>query len=226
MTKGAPEEVVDSIASESIEILNQNFEELSRIFAAEPTKRVILRFLSPEEFHRQTGAPSWTSAMYFRGEITVPIVKGRGANRQQLKRALRHEYVHAIVAEISGNKAPAWIDEGLAQLIEGRPNPVLGPSLRRWLADDNAMPLEWLENGFTTLEDGVVPAAYAQSLFATRTLVNTYGFEAVRNYLAQLAEGESGTRAFELAFGISQERFEVQLSQQLIRWSASPAVQP
>ena len=225
-SSGEPEEVVDSIASESIAILNQNYEELSRIFAMEPSRRVVLRFMSPDEFHRQTGAPKWTSAMYFRGEITVPIQTGKGTNRQQLQRALRHEYVHAVIAELSRNKAPAWIDEGLAQLLEGRPNPILGPSLRRWLSEDNPMPLEWLDSGFTTLEDGVVPAAYAQSLFATRTIVNKYGFDAVRKYLTLLSEGENSAAAFEFAFGLPQERFEQQLAQQLLRWAAGPALQP
>lgn len=223
-TAGATEPRVQSLASESIEILNKNFEELSRIFSTQPAKRVVLRFLSPDEFHRQTGAPSWTSAMFYRGEITVPVA-GK-TNRNQLSRALRHEYVHAVVAELSGNKCPAWLDEGLAQLIEGKPNPVLGPALRKWIENDTAMPLSWLESGFTTLDDSLVPAAYAQSLFATRTLVNSHGFDSIRRYLQALQGGESTESAFRTAFGKSQTEFETQLAQQLVRWASSSSRNP
>src|SRR5690606_26447433 len=118
--------------------------------------KVVLRFLPPEEFRRQTGAPEWTSAMYFRDEITIPLTKSTAWERDELDRALRHEYVHAVIAELSEYRCPAWLDEGVAQLLEGQVNPLLGPALRRWIALNPAIPLDWLQNGFTTLDSGYV----------------------------------------------------------------------
>lgn len=210
-----------NVASEAIKLLNANYEELTRIFSAVPQKKVILRFLSPDEFRRATGAPAWTSAMYYRGEISIPMQNDRSVQMEQLKRSLRHEYVHAIVAELSGNRCPAWLDEGIAQILEGQANPILGPALRQWLTYDNPIPLAWLENGFTTLDKSVVPPAYAQSLFATRTLINSNGFASIRNYLSLLQFGASSEEAFSEAFGSSLNEFESQLQQQLRRWAAS-----
>ena len=215
-----------SVATASLEILNDTYDELSRIFNYEPTNKVVLRFLSPEEFKEQTGAPPWTSAMFYRGEISIPIKPGERINKSDLRRALRHEFVHAVIAELSGYRCPAWLDEGLAQLIEGEPNPLLGPALRRWIKDNEAMPMDWLHNGFTTLDSSLVPTAYAESLFATRSLVNTLGMGSLVKYLRQLRENTEERVAFEKAFGRTKAQFEGQLTKQIQRWSASGQFHP
>ena len=215
-------ELVKNIVDSSLAILDGTYEELSRIFMTKPQKKVILRFLSPEDFRKKTGAPSWTSAMYFRGEITIPVPVDGQTNFLDLKRAVRHEYVHAVISELSGQRCPAWLDEGVAQLLEGKINPLLGPALRKWVEDsDEAIPLNWLENGFTTLSNDMVPAAYAQSLFATRTIVNRLGFKAIRNYLRLLKHGVSESVAFRLAFKQRKSEFESQLALQMQRWADS-----
>lgn len=226
--KAKPEEPInaDQIAEQSLSILNKTYEELSRIFRAKPTRKVVLRFLSPEEFKRQTGAPDWTSAMYFRDEITIPLTRSTGWERDELERALRHEYVHAVVAELSDYRCPAWLDEGVAQLLEGKINPLLGPALRRWIALNPAIPLDWLQNGFTTLDSAYVPAAYAQSLFATRKLVRRHGFHAITHYLELLRTGLSERRAFEVAFKITKPEFEQELTREIRLWASSRQVNP
>lgn len=212
---------VDDIADEAILVLNNTFEELTRVFGSKPTEKVTLRFLTPDEFYRATGSPTWTSAMYFGGEISVPLNTSGAVNLAHLKRALRHEYVHAVVAELSGSKCPAWLDEGLAQLIEGEPNALLGPALRRWTKHNEPLPLDDLQNGFTLLDDSLVPTAYAESLFATRTLVNSKGFGAIREYLSLVQQGLNPRDAFLLSFNTSQENFETQLASQIERWASS-----
>ena len=111
-------------------------------------------------------------------------------------------------------------------MLEGQVNPLLGPALRVWVKDNDAMPLDWLQNGFTTLESKIVPAAYAQSLFATRTLVSVYGFPAVVTYLKALKVGLSENESFELAFGLDKSRFESALTKQMRSWATSDLVNP
>lgn len=217
---------IRTIASNSITVLNETFEELSRIFQAQPQKKVVLRFLSPKEFRKQTGAPSWTSAMYFRDEITIPLTKKTGMDSEELRRALRHEYVHAFIAELSDYRCPAWLDEGVAQLLEGQPNPLLGPALRDWIRSNPALPLDWLRNGFTTLDAEFVPAAYAQSLFATRKLVQELGLSAVTKYLALLHAKVPEEEAFRQAFGRTKAEFERELTPQIRRWARSNRKHP
>lgn len=214
------------LATQALGMLSRIDQELTRILGYSSTQPVVLRFLNRDEFRKQTGAPVWTNAMFFRGEITIPVEDERGLDQKELYRALRHEYVHALVADFSGYRCPAWLDEGLAQIIEGDPNPLLGPALRKWISRNEAMPLDWLENGFTTLNDSMVPAAYAQSLFITRTLINRRGFESVKRYLQELRSGEAPEEAFSKAFNFSQKEFENQLSAQIARWATSNQLQP
>lgn len=217
---------IEEIAEGSLKVLNNTFEELSRIFDRKPDKKVVLRLLTPEEFRKHTGAPSWTSAMYYKGEISVPLSTATGRSKDDLYRALRHEYVHAFIADMSGHRCPAWLDEGVAQLIEGKPNPILGPALRSWVDSNEAIPLTWLHNGFTTLDHSLVPAAYAESLFATRTLVNQYGFDSIKDYLLALKNGAASQIAFHRAFRIRQRDFEAKLNLQLKRWASSEQQHP
>lgn len=215
----------EQISASALKILNETHTELSRIFKVTPQKEVVLRFLSPKEFKRQTGAPSWTSAMFFRNEITIPL-NSSGIDPKELERALRHEYVHAVIAEISNYRGPAWLDEGVAQIIEGEPNPLLGPALKNWLIHNDPIPLNWLHGGFTTLKAEIVPAAYAQSLFASRLLLRRYGFSAITEYFQLLATGYPEFKAFKSAFGISKRNFEASLKKQLLAWLHSGAEHP
>lgn len=217
----------DELQRVAFEVLNDTFDELNRILGTAPRNQVVLRFLSPGRFRERTGAPHWTNAMYYRGEIILPISeKNTSRHAVNLKKALRHEYVHALIADVSTSRCPAWLDEGLAQLIEGEPNPTLGPALRRWIEKQPAMPLAWLEDGFLTLQNDLVPAAYAQSLFATRTLVNTHGFPAIRTYLRLLGDGLTDEDAFSRAFGRRKADFEAGLSDQILAWSRSTQPSP
>ncbi len=218
---------LDQLAKSTLSVLDDTYEELSAQFQIKPQQKVIFRFLTPEEFRKHTGAPAWTSAMYLRGEVSIPVSKSKRPNPTELRRAIRHEYTHAVVAELSGRRCPAWLDEGLAQMMEGDVNPLLGPALRRWTQDNSeAMPLSWLQNGFMTLSENIVPAAYAESLFAARSLVKKLGYSAVLGYLSALREGVAEPQAFRQAFGISERQFERQLTKEMNAWAQSGVMNP
>jgi len=167
------------VANQAIETLNKTYEELSRIFRAKPSSKVVLRFLSPLEFQKQTGAPEWT-----------------------------------------------WLDEGVAQILEGPANPLLGPALREWISENKSIPLSDLENGFTTLDDGMVPVAYAESLFVTRSLIRKKGFSSIVDYLKNLKAGMDSKRAFRVAFGTSLATFESKLTKRIKIWADSGREDP
>lgn len=208
------------IANQVLKTLASTNDELSRIFNFMPERKVVLRFLSPTAFQKHTGAPSWTSAMYFHNEISLQI-EPYSVDIEDLRTAARHEYVHAFLAAMTKNHIPAWLDEGLAQIIEGEPNPILAPALRNWIYERDAIPLNMLHDGFTTLHDQNVPVAYAQSLFVTRTLINQHGMKSIVKYLRALRNGDNEEKAFSLAFSLPQDEFEEELTIQIDRWAKS-----
>jgi len=223
-SSGQSLQLKNELLSSALTAINQTHEQLVRLFGQTPAAKAVIQLLAPEEFAKRTNAPSWTSAMYFRGSIIVPLKKD--TQQRDLARTLKHEYVHYFVAEVSANRCPAWLDEGIAQVIEGNPNPTIGPALRTWLAGNKAMPLDWLEEGFVTLNPEIVPTAYGQSMFATKTLIRTNGFSAIRKYLDSLYRGENEANAFSSAFSRSKPDFEKQLDLQLGLWAKSPIESP
>ncbi len=217
---------VKDLTRESILILDKTYEELRKIFKHSPKNRLVVRFLSPTEFTKLTGAPSWTSAMFFHGEVTIPISTNEKINLTELTRTIKHEYTHAVVAELSNYNCPAWLDEGLAQIIEGDPNPLLGPALRKWIYKNKAMNLMSLEDGFTSLDSKIVPAAYAESLFATKLLIKNHGMESIIEYIKTLKKGKSSKDAFKIVYKKDLNKFERELTREIKKWAKSKQIHP
>ena len=63
-----------------------------------------------------TRLASWSAAGYD-GHIRLPIA-GTWPQRDELDRILSHDFVHALVATLAGRTVPAWLNEGLATVLE------------------------------------------------------------------------------------------------------------
>ena len=206
-------------ASSLIAVLNTTHDHFTRLFSDIPAFSTSIRLMDEEEFFDLTGAPKWTNAMFFRGQIILPLARGKAIDIENLSRSVRHEYTHAILSALSAGNLPGWLDEGLAQWFEGEESPGLREALREWLKTHEPVSLSLLQGGFTKLKPEMVPAAYAQSLLATRLVAEKYGFPALGAYFMLLRDGVDKTAAFETAFGISLPDFERQLEKALKRWA-------
>ena len=81
-----------------------------------PSEPITVVLYTREQFSDITRLAAWSAAAYD-GRIRVPI----GAALEQpdeLDRVLSHEYVHAAVAMLGGRTVPAWLNEGLATVLE------------------------------------------------------------------------------------------------------------
>jgi hypothetical protein len=206
-------------ASSLISVLNTTHDQFTRLFADIPAFSTSIRLMEEGEFFELTGAPQWTNAMFFRGQIILPLARGKAIDIENLNRSVRHEYTHAILSALSAGNLPGWIDEGLAQWFEGDESPGLRQALREWLKTHEPIPLSLLQGGFTKLKPEMVPAAYAQSLLATRLVAERYGFPALAAYFMLLRDGVEKDAAFEAAFDITLADFESQMGRALKRWA-------
>ncbi|RMG43095.1 MAG: hypothetical protein D6719_04475 [Candidatus Dadabacteria bacterium] len=187
-------------------------------FGPIPALKNSVRLMDEETFFLATGAPRWTNAMYYRGQILIPLSQQDYRSLDNVERSLRHEYTHAVINALSNGRCPGWLDEGLAQWAEGSENPALQPALYNWLRDHPPVPLKLLQGGFTRLDPRMVPAAYAQSLFAARTIINTYGLKHIRRYFDRLRNGEPKDVAFKKNFSLTESDFEKRLALSLAKW--------
>ncbi len=201
--------------------LEKTHDQFAKLYGEIPAFQTTLRLIDAETFYKETGAPNWTNAMYYRGEITIPLSFDQEIEIDDLFRSVRHEYTHAVINALSAGRCPGWLDEGLAQWAEGTINPALEPSLRKWLYFNNPISLDMLQGGFTKLETRMVPPAYGQSLFAAKTVIHSFGFNQIQGYFKSLRSGDTKQSAFSKSFELSESGFEKALGKSLKRWAFS-----
>lgn len=202
-----------------LEIASITRHEYERLFGDLSKIHTSIILMEAAEFYKATNTPSWTNAIFFRRKIVVPIEKGQPLDEANIVRSIRHEYLHAVVYDLGRGEVPGWLDEGLAQWIEGSENPNLRNTLRNWIKKNSPLPLSILQGGFTKLEAGMVPAAYGQSLFATKLLIQQGGIGIIKQLLANTKRGLSFEHAFRETTGVSLGEFEVMVGSSLTSWA-------
>jgi len=180
---------------EVLEHLEQSYEELVRWFGRDPlATRLPVRvvFYDPEDFDRLTGLGDWAGGVF---DGVVRISSRDLAAGDAWRRTLVHELVHAFLDALCGARVPGWLNEGLAQRLEGKgPAPHLVASL----IEHGVFPLERLTGSLATWDDPrEIGLAYVQSLVFVDYLAATYGDESLRRALFALERGEALAAGFE-----------------------------
>jgi tetratricopeptide (TPR) repeat protein len=198
---------------EVLEHLELAYDDLVRWFGEDPYPdgpaiRVVL--YDPEDFERLTGLGDWAAGV-FDGVVRVSVsdlVRGHG-----WREVLVHELVHAFVQALSGPSVPGWLNEGLAQMHEGRAGEPA--RARERLRGGELFPLERLAGSLAAWQDAAAIArAYAESLLFVEYLRATYGDEALRRMLLSLRDGRKPEESFQ---AFTQVALEVAFQD----WSAS-----
>ena len=203
--------------------LEKVHDEYSQLFGPIPAVQTTLKLIEAEKFYRQTGAPRWTNAMYYKGEISIPLSLSETVDLENLNRSVKHEYTHAVIHALSDGRCPGWLDEGIAQWAEGAVNPALEPSLREWVIKrQSPISFKFLQGGFTRLANEMVAPAYGESLFASQMAIESFGFRRIGRYLELLREGKPKNDAFTESFGVSEAGFETALNAALSKWARNP----
>ena len=155
-----------------------------------------------EQFDRITKLASWSVAG-FDGRIRVPL-GGAAAAHDDLDRVLSHELVHAIVARLGGRAVPAWMNEGLATVLEPAGSGDVEAALTR-----GAVPadLSQLHGGFAGLSRRDAEVAYASAARAVRRLLERRGAAAIVSLLQDLGRGAPVARAFERRLAMRYDDF-------------------
>ena len=70
--------------------------------------------MNQEDFFNITNVPRWTNAIYFKKHIIFPIDDENQKFDIVFLKSLRHEYMHALIYNLSNGKCASWFDEGIA----------------------------------------------------------------------------------------------------------------
>ncbi|TVQ88745.1 MAG: hypothetical protein EA397_16240 [Deltaproteobacteria bacterium] len=149
---------------------------------------------SDAEFRRiQPGTPpGWADATAYPGlgAVYLRAPQARGGDRDPLTRVLDHELVHIVVGRaFAPDRAPTWLQEGLAQLHAGQ-HDLHAIRKLAGAAVSGPIPLDQLERAFPK-NPHAASLAYAQSVDFLVWLEREYGDEAVPELVERLRRGES-----------------------------------
>jgi tetratricopeptide (TPR) repeat protein len=98
--------------------LERRFPDLVRQFDHAPSQPIAVVVYPGQAFYEATQADANVAGLYD-GKIRLPAGGLRDLNRE-VRAVLLHELAHAFITDKSGGRAPRWLQEGLAQWIEGR----------------------------------------------------------------------------------------------------------
>jgi hypothetical protein len=177
--------------------LEEAYVEVTRRFSFYPEEStpVVLYESNDQMLSGVEGATSWMAACY-NGKMRIPL-KDTELPDDRLRELLRHEFTHAIVGKIAkGTVVPCWLNEGLAQILEGEDAAAALADVKEWAGaakgagQSPAIPFAALAAGFNGLSDRrTVRQAYAQSLLFTQYLEQKFGFWKVQQIVESLGEG-------------------------------------
>jgi len=190
-----------------LRLLEDAYGEVGRALSYYPDNEIAVILYTNQQFQDVTDAPGWSGGIYD-GKIRIPI-GGIEKETPGLRSLLIHEYTHAVVRAITPRRVPTWLNEGLAQYLEGREVGSRQKEMLRQLVQAGKVPaLTDLEGSFMGLNGPQASYAYLLSLTAVRHMVDRYGMYRVKMVLEELSAGADSSRAINNALLVSLPEFE------------------
>jgi len=140
-----------------------------------------------------TRAPQWVGALND-GRIRVPVQGLTGVD-QELSRVLKHELTHSFVQQKTHGHAPTWIQEGVAQWMEGQRSSENGAALAQIYSEGHAAALGRLEGSWMGMSGDGARYAYAWALANVEYIVQSNGMGDIERILDRIGTGMSTEEA-------------------------------
>ncbi len=169
--------------------LDSEYDDLVRDLGYSPRNNIAVTLYTQQAFFDVTRAPSWSGAIND-GKLRIPI-SGVQSVTPELARVLKHELAHSFISQMSSNRCPTWLNEGIAQMEEGKSAASSGHQLAQLFAAGHEIPVNMLEGSFINYSAPEAVLAYAESLAATEYIRDTYGMSEIARILDLLSRGSS-----------------------------------
>ncbi|MBK7975914.1 MAG: hypothetical protein IPK07_22475 [Deltaproteobacteria bacterium] len=188
------------------EYLEDAYREVGQWLGAYPSRRIPVVFYARGDFKNRFPGASWAWGFWDGSAIRINSTL---KSAQVIRDELYHEYAHVLVSELTGrSRPPAWLNEGLAELVEHRAQfglaRALDPpsTLVRNVAAQTKAGLHGPLSGpfFAGGGCGTRRRAYARAYLAVVYLQDEKGMDGVLRIFRELGRGKSFGDAMGLVY--------------------------
>ena len=171
---------------------------------------------------RTIGLPGFIGALgaCFGRVVTLDSPNAREPGEFHWGETLWHEVAHVITLQMSKNRLPRWLSEGISVWEERRARPEWGRemdmSFAQAINEDKVLKLKVLNEGFS--DPRLISLSYYQASLVVDHIVDTYGEPKLRDLIRSYGEGLETEAAVKESLGVSldqlQEGFDARLEKQ------------
>jgi tetratricopeptide (TPR) repeat protein len=176
-----------------LDTLEGEFNELSNQFGFEPRGVIAVIVYTNRAFTAVTQAPAWSDGMND-GKLRIPVQNMQSLS-PEVAGVLRHELTHSFIGQITHDRCPQWLNEGIAQVVQGESSARYGALLRALYSKNRQIPLAALEMPFGGLSGAGANVAYAESVAAAETIRDAGTFSDLVRILQRIGSGMTTDQA-------------------------------
>ena len=178
-----------ALAHDVLRTLERHYETIESELSYSPPDAIGVILYTQQAFADITQAPNWVGALND-GRLRVPV-QGLNTVTPELSRVLKHELTHSFIQQKTRGRAPTWIQEGLAEWMEGKRSDTNAPVMLRMFANaPDQVPVHF-QGDWMKLPDEKVAAAYAWSLANIECILHGGGMTDMDRIMERLAAGET-----------------------------------
>lgn len=203
---------------------------------------VVEIFPSPKDFGVRTfGLPDNPGylGVCFGRVITANSPASQGGRPANWEAVLWHEFAHVVTLQLTQNKLPRWLSEGISVYEERQADPTWGQAMnsryRAMILDGDLTPIGDLSGAFLSPRSELhLQFAYFQSALVVEFLVDRFGLDALKAILRDLGQGAEINPALEkhtLPLATLERDFAAMARQRAAQWAPGldwekPAAEP
>jgi tetratricopeptide (TPR) repeat protein len=196
------------LAHAILHALEDDFRDLESQLDYTPPESIGVILYTEQAFGDITRAPGWVGALND-GRLRIPV-QGLTSVTPDLAHVLKHELTHSFVGQKSHGRAPTWLQEGVAQYMEGRRSASVAAALVDAAAQGGMPSLGALEGSWMGLPENSASLAYAWSLAVVEAIVQAGGMSDISRLLDRVATSPSTEAACHEALRASYSDLEQQ----------------
>ena len=205
----------------AVPLAKDALETLSKRYEFKPRGAILIEiFPKHDDFAvRNVGLPGMIGALgaCFGRVVTMDSPKARPPGTFNWGATLWHEMAHVITLQMSNNRVPRWLTEGISVYEEKRARAEWGREVEvafaQALEQGKILSVRDLNSGFS--DPRMISLAYFEASLLVDHLVATHGEAALRRLLRAYGQGLENEGAIKDTFGITIDELQVTFDQYL-----------